>query len=501
MKLAVTIVVVVAVYLLRIDPFAGLLLDDAWYLVLGKALSLGEGFRLISSSAAAIVPSVPPGFPALLSIVFWFNPSYPDNVVALKAVSLVAMAGVGVACWWDLTRHRDVPDEEALLIAAAVMLTPALVFLATSAVMAECVFTLAQLATVIAVERATRATSHLSRSALVAGACAAATVLIRTAGLAAIAASIGYLLVHRRWRQAALFVATVVVLVSPWQAYSSVNAASADERIAHGGTIAFSYGELIRRDSPGAVDTAVSAREFIWRGAANLAGMATKDVGAVVIPELFRWPSESGLEVMSVGAPGRGSMGGAIGTRVVSAVLVVVMLWGIYRSSAWLSLPVMLIAASLVMFSTVSSLTIRYVVPLAPFLVWLLWRGLGGARVARVAVLVVIGFHLVDHTQYLRAAAAGQSPWMAEARDVGTVLTWMQTSLPEDGPVASSNPGLVYLHTGRQGIVAVRPELNWDSWKASGLRYVAALRPTDIPSRHRSATVLLRNGRLWVVRM
>ena len=56
------------------------------------------------------------------------------------------MVGVGVACWIDFTRHRERRrTRQALSLVAAIVLTPAFVFLATSTVMAECVFTLAQL--------------------------------------------------------------------------------------------------------------------------------------------------------------------------------------------------------------------------------------------------------------------------------------------------------------------------------------------------------------------
>lgn len=504
MKVVVTIavvVVIVAVYLLRVDPYAGLMVDDAWYMVLGKGLSLGEGFRLVSSSASPIVPSVPPGFPALLAIVFWMSPSYPGNVVLLKAVSLIAMAGVGVACWFDFTRNRNVPRDQALWMAAAVVLTPALVFLATSAVMAEGVFTLAQLLAVIAVERAIRRDPADARPPIVGGVLAAVAVLMRTAGLAAVAASLAYFLVNRRWRQAAVFAVTVGVLLLPWQAYSRVNAPTMDERIAHGGTIAYSYGQLIAMERIGAVGTVVSGEGFVLRGVTNIADMLTRDIGAVVLPVLYRGPSESGQEVMSVGSAGRGSMGTATGTMIVSAVLVLIMLVGVYRSSAWLSLPVLLIAASLVMFSTVSSLTIRYVVPLAPFLLWLLWLGLGRASMARIAVLVVVGFQLMDHTLYIREKFTGTPQWIGEAREVDDVLTWMENTLHEDGPVASTNPGLVFLRTGRKGIASVRPELNWERWKSSGVRYVAALQLVEIPSRQRNARVMFHNGRLWVVQM
>ena len=69
------------------------------------------------------------------------------------------MAGVGACCWIDFTRHRGVANGQAMLLAGIVVSTPAFVFLATSTVMAECVFSVALLLAVLAVERVIRATA------------------------------------------------------------------------------------------------------------------------------------------------------------------------------------------------------------------------------------------------------------------------------------------------------------------------------------------------------
>lgn len=502
MRVVVTIAIVAAVYLLRLDPYAGLLLDDAWYMVLGKSLSMGEGFRLISSSAAPIMPSVPPGFPALLSIVFRLSPSYPDNVWLLKAVSIVAMAGVGAACWYDFTRHRQVPRDQALWMAAAVVLVPAFVFLATSTVMAEGVFTLAQLLTVIAAERAMRGGAADARGPITAGILAAATTLVRTAGLAAVVASLVYFLLNRRWRQAAVFAVTVAAFLLPWQLYATANAPTQEERLAHGGTIAFSYEQLIAMERPGAVDTSVSSERFLLRGARNLGDMVTRDIGAVFLPVLFRGPAESGEEVISVGRPGRGSMGGAMGTMIISGIVAAVMLAGVARTSAWGSLPALLVAASIAMVATVGSQTIRYVVPLAPFLVLFLWRGVWHPPAARILLLTVLGFQAIDHVGFLRARATSTPYWIADARDIEEVLDWMSANLTEPGSMVSSNPGLVYLRTGRKGVALAFPDRNLERWKQSGIRYVAALRSTDSWAGAKAGKVLLQTkGRLWIVEM
>jgi hypothetical protein len=491
-----------AIYLFRLDPYAGLLFDDAWYIVLGKALAGGEGFRMISSSVAPIMPTVPPGFPALLAIVFAIAPSYPDNLVLLKTVSIVAMAGVGLACWIDLTRHRNVPGHHALWIAFAVVLTPSFVFLATSTVMAEGVFTLAQLVTVIAVERAVRRDRSDVPGPMAAGAMGAVTVLIRTAGLAVLAAGIAHLLLQRRWRQAMVFAVTAAACLLPWELYARANAPTFEERLAHGGTFAYTYEQLLAMERPGAANTDVTGDEMAGRVGRNVTDILLRDVGAAIVPAVYRGPNESGEEVLSVGRAGRGSMGVATGTMIVSALVGLVILAGIARSHAWLSLPALLLAATFMMILPVGALTFRYVVPLVPFLLYFMWRSVADPSARRILLLTVLGFHLADHALFLRAKATSTPPWTSRARDVEALLVWMSDNLKEPGTVASTNPGLVYLRTGRKGVASAAPGENWDRWKKDGVRYVVALRPIGLPPRQHSARVLFQTkGPLWVVEM
>src|SRR5678810_1146349 len=89
--LSAAMLLALGAYLLRLDRVAGLVVDDAWYVLLGRALARGEGYRLVSSATTAIMPVVPPGFPAILSLIFRVGPDFPQNVLLLKAVSIAAM--------------------------------------------------------------------------------------------------------------------------------------------------------------------------------------------------------------------------------------------------------------------------------------------------------------------------------------------------------------------------------------------------------------------------
>jgi hypothetical protein len=495
---------VLAIYWLRLDTAAGLIGDDAWYLVLAKALAQGDGYRLISSAATEILPAVPPGFPAILSLVFRVSPSFPDNLLWLKLVSVLAMLGAGLACWVDFTRHRGVPPLQALLLVTATVITPAFVFLATSTVMADCVFTFAQVLAVVLVERARRAGDTATRPAIVAGVVAAAAVLFRTAGVAVVAAAIAYFVFARRWRQAAAFAIVVAVCLAPWQLYARAHAPTFEQRLAHGGTIAFSYQQLMAMTRPGDTRSAgVSLGDTVQRIGRNVSGILTRDVGAVLVPAFYRGPAESGQEVVSVvGGTGQvGSMGRAGATMVVSLILSAIVAAGIASRREWLSLPALLIAASAAIIALVGSQTFRYVVPLAPFLLLFFWRGLRSGSLARIAVLVLLGFNLMDHALYIQQKLTATPDWLADARETDELLAWMSSNLTGPGAVATDNPGLVFLKTGRKTVASANPDVNWSRWKAGGVRYVVAVRRSDLPAESRGARVLFQTARrrLWLV--
>ncbi len=496
---------VIAIYALRLDHAAGLIVDDAWYVVLAKALSQGQGFRLISSAAAEILPAVPPGFPAILAPIFFISPSFPANLMWLKLISVLAMLGTAVVCWIDFTRNRGVPPAQALLLAAAAVITPAFVFLATSTVMAECVFTFAQLLTMVLVERARRDVGQSNGRAIVAGVAGAAAMLIRSAGLGVVAAGVVYLLFGRRWRQAALLVITVAVCLAPWQWYARAHEPTRDERLSHGGTISFSYQQLVAMVRPGDTRSGgISTGDRISRAGRNLAGVVGRDAGGILIPAFYRGPSESGQEVLSIvgGTAQLGSMGRGAAIVTVSLVLSAVILAGwIGSKREWLSMPALLIAASLGLILLVASQTFRYLVPLTPYLLLFFWRGLGGGRVARIAVLCLVGFNVLDHAGYVQQKLTGTPDWLADAAEVDEVVEWMSGHLEEPGAVASNNPGLVYLRTGRRAVSNADPAGNRSRWRGLGVRYVVALQPGEKPEPSFEPRLLFQTsrGRLWVV--
>ena len=503
--LALVMTAIAAVYLLRLDPAAGLLVGDGWYLVLANAISSGHGYRLISSATTELMPSVPPGFPLLIAPLVAALPRVADQVFAIKLLSIASLLGAGVIVWRDFIRHREVSPADATLIVAASLLTPALVFLATSTVYSECLFMLAQVIAVVATERITRGRPQDYRAPVVAALPAAAAMLIRTAAAALIVAAIVHLLMARRWAQAAVFAGVIVLCMVPWTIYSSVNEPSQEERLAHGGTFVYPYSQLLRADRFVDPSRSAASSQLMVRLVDNTKVVLTRDTGAVFVPSFYRGPDESGQEIFSVGRAGMGDMGMGTGTMFVSGLISAIMLVGwLGTARERLAVPGLLCAATLPMIAPTSGQTFRYLVPLAPYLVLFFWRGLQSRAVARIALLAVISLHLIDHISYVSLKRSTPPEWIADWRESDEMLSWMAANLPADAAIATTNPPLVYLMTNRKTLGIDNMGSNWARWKSSGVRYVSSMEiGGELPPKRLGWRLLFRSNhrRYWLVEM
>ena len=169
-------------------------------------------------------------------------------MLLLKSVSIAAMLAVGPLTYYFLTEYRQVPWLLAVGIAVATTLTPGLVFLATSTLMAECVFVFGQLLTIVVIEAALRADDEAAgrRRTITAALVAAATMLVRSTGLALIVAVAGHLVVKRRPKAAALFAAVTLLCLLPWTIYARAHEPTEAQRLEHGGSIASAYTTSMR---------------------------------------------------------------------------------------------------------------------------------------------------------------------------------------------------------------------------------------------------------------
>jgi hypothetical protein len=505
-------------YLLRVNDVAGLMLDDAWYALLGKSLADGTGYKIISSATDAMLPLYPPGLPALLSLIFRASPDFPQNVPLLKGVSIAAMIGVGLLTYRYLHTYRQQTREMAGGIAVATAIVPAFVFLATSTLMSECVFTLAQLAAVLLIHRSVASADARRRLVLgiAAAVVAASAVLIRSAVAGLVLAVTLWLLHERRWKSAAQFVAVVVLCLSPWMTYARLNAPTAEQRAAHGGPIVWDYVDQLSMRWAGAPGGGrVTLADLPGRIVTNLTDVLARDMGGIFVPAILRGPSESGEEVVSLwGSTGltSGGMGAAGATMAISLLLSGVVLTG-FVVTAWRRMTVaeFLVPISVGIILLWPFWSFRFMLPLIPFLFFYLVIGLQvltrSTRVARIALLCIIGLSLFDHAGYVLYARsqgeAAQGGWVGNAREVDTALVWIRDNLGSEGIIATTNPALLYLRTGRKSITYDDSVSQLAAWKARGVRYLACLVALDLPPPSSGPYKVLYHSpsRLWVIEL
>jgi hypothetical protein len=506
---------IAALYLLRLDHAAGLYVDDAWYIVLAESLWTGHGFRLISSAAAPILPAVPPGFPLILAPIVGLTPHFPDNVFALKAVSIVAMFGVGIGSYRYVARYYGSPPMVAAVVAVVTVTLPAFVFLATSTVMAEAVFTLSQLLLILMIERA--AANGSGRSTAVAGLIGGITLLIRLAAVAGVAGGALYLAWRRGAKAGLAFSGIVCVCYAPWAWYSMANASTAAERAAHGGSMAAQYSELLLMRRGGEPSSGqVRLAELPQRIAKNAAELFALDSGGFIIPAAYRSAVESGEEAMQLSretgmrASGMGDSGATV--WLASAISLIMLAGFISSLRQRLTVAEVTVVFTIAMVLLVPARTFRYVLPLAPFVIFYFFRGIGvivtrgrssdfGAAF-RISAACVLAMFAIEHTEYIVAMRAGPPPpWLRDYAEVKAETDWMRQNLRRDGPVAASNPGLVYLTTGRRTLALTNSSKSWLDLQKAGVPYGAALRMTDGPAIGHDFHVIYESPRLrlWVV--
>lgn len=501
-------VAVVAVYAFRLDDVAGLSKDDAYYIVLAQSLAQGRGYALISSATAPILPGFPPGFALLLAPIFAVVPAYPDNLVWLKALSIAAMIGTGLLTFRYLHGYRNIGQGVAAVIAALTTLTPGFVFFATSTVMSECVFTFALMSSAVALERAARAEGPRPsrRAIVVAGLVTTAAWLIRSAGFALVAGGVLFLAWRRRWRAAAGFLAVCVLSHAPWVLYSAAHSPTLAERAAHGGDVVRAY------RPPQAIGVAALGQ----RVATNAVNVFGRDIGAMIFPAAYRGADESGLEgfvLTGASALNAGSMG--IGAPLVAASSVIaafVILGAFAMARRRIGVAEVFCVLTVLMLLVATKVAVyRYMLPLAPFVICYFLVGVDaaaarlragtGPAAVRIAAACLLFFLAAEHGQYIWQTNQEPPPsWLQDGRDVRLVTDFVNAHLPADAKIVSTNPGLVYLLTGRKAVVYDGLAASVQRWRAEGIRYAVALHVVPEPSQSEGYRPLFESPRLklWV---
>ena len=408
----------------------GVLRDDAMYVLLAKSIATGHGYRWLNLPGTPAAIHFPPGYPAFLAVLWWMAPAFPANVVLFKLANslLAGLSAVGVA---RFVRSRFGTSELAAQgIALAGLLPVPMVSLATQ-VLSEPLFFAVAVVTLLRAERVLDDPGRRWQDPVVLALLAGAATLVRTNGVALVAAIALAFCRRRRLRESALFVATAAIVLLPWQLWvmSHANALPAPMRGNYESYLSL-VGDAVRT-----------------QGIAFLAAVAVRtshDIGvmfqyavAPVSAAPLRWIALAALAGMSIaGAPVLWRR--APVTAVFLALYsVIVLLWPYTPGRfIWCVWPLLLLLPILGAHRA---------------LAWLPRSSLGSiARIGALASAVALMFGFVAYNA--GGYRAGAWTTSSYATRLQPLLVQVVTHTPVRALLATESEGTVYLYTGRSTV-------------------------------------------------
>jgi hypothetical protein len=328
-----------------------------------------------------------------------------------------------------------------------------------------------------------------------------------------ILAAILYLLKARRLKTAIVYIVVTAALCVPWVLYSRMHAPTPEQRLEQESQVVVPYTEQFWQRNAGAGSSGtVSARDLPERVLRNVLQIAGRDIGRVLVAPV----SEAVLAALAE------QQGGSENEALtLSFLLTAFVITGFVMTvRRRLTLTEIVVALSFLLIVIWPWETFRFVAPLAPFILFYFligctkvyhlhlrlreeprkpgWPGL--AAVAGIlAAISLVGHGIYLHKKF-SSNPADKPAWTRMYEENRQVLDWVNERAPEGSVVATTNPALVYLMSGKKTISANDPVRRWDVWTRTRTRYLAyvsALRIKDPDyAESRYQTVLEPKGEL-----
>lgn len=414
-------------------PAVGLFHDDGIYLVTAGALAEGDGYRIASLPDPVPQTKYPPAFPALLSIAWHLDSSFPANALALKVVPLSALVLWCVMAYL-LLRRWTADHVLAATIALLTAASPWMLFLG-SALLAEtwfAVFVWGALLLLVRREQGAGGNATL----VVAAALAGAAFLTRTPGIALLVAGTLSLALRKRGKDALVFLAVSGAIALPWLVWVVTRSGNAPPQMAaYYGVSNYADWNLLLG--------------FGWRQKLEIFGWNVLHLLLTPFRLLGAIPSPLWPVLLMVGSLG-----------IVGFVRDVRRRFGVLHVFATVYIGMILLWAWPPW---------RFLAPVYPLLLFFGWRGLEAmvGRLPRVAAKAARGAMLVVVAAW-SAWAVGRSVWTAAHtgvvcpgvpcpdrwEDFRETFAWVAENTPGDAVLVGNLDPTLYLYTGRK---AVRP--------------------------------------------
>lgn len=432
--LAVVLAVFGAGAALAFDPKPFVGGDNATYVLLGQSLARGQGLAEFWTPQSRPLTLYPFGFPLLLAPVALLKLSYPWY----KIVPLLS-ALVSLSLLWSLLRDRGIVLATATALLCAVNPT---VLEYSHWVLSELPFMAGSLLAIYLLHRWEATGGRWAFAGALA--CAVFTNHIRSAGVALLAAVIIYLLVRRRFKAAAVFAAGCLALSIPW--------AWRNHRVGQG----LNYIDWLLVRDPYQLELGrVTLAELVQRLWHNMQLYFGSIIPRLALPAIDVWglALPGWLWCGALVLPMAGSMIArlATGSDLIGWYVLIYMGTALVWPEVWTD--------------------VRFVLPVAPFLLYYLLRGYDAIlrrlfpRLRTLALLpvflVLLAAALAPSISNWAGTMAMQSAYRAGDRLAGydpawrsffAAAQWAGQHTPPQSVIVSRKQSLFYLTSGRRTI-------------------------------------------------
>jgi hypothetical protein len=419
-------------------PAIGLFHDDAVYLETAKALVSGHGYVIESLPAAIPQTKYPPLWPAVLGFFVLVS----QNPLWLKLAPLLCTAG-WLALSYRLLRKLGATRIGAFALVAITAASPTTVFVA-SHLLSEPLFALLVTASLLAL---------IEDRALPAGAFAGLAMITRSAGMPLAVATVLVLIAYQRFRSSVVFTASALVFVAPWLGWSLAHASNHP----YYGTASYAATSIL---------TSLAASEKLTVFATNL--------------------------LFLLGTPFTLLTG--MGNMYAALITFALYMWALIRRRQLIpDLFLLIYCAMLLCWAGPPQ---RFVTPVFPLVLWLLWRAFQGIRRQELlAACLIIGFCVpvwFDVARLPDTRRLGEFPASSRAPDdwarMNLLFAYLRDKTPADAVVMANLDPVFFLNTGRKAIRGFFP----DGYKL----YYAANQAVTTPDQ--LAAEIIHNGVAYV---
>lgn len=423
----------------------GLFHDDGIYTVVAKSLYQGEGYQIISLPGEPLETKYPFLYSYVLSWIWWLNPNFPQNIVAFKALNVIALIAIFFLSLVFYQRQCGVFGIGAIVFSLLVCATP-VIFTFTDYVISDLLFVLLALAA-LTVAASDQETPARMVTVLLLGIITGLACLTRLAAAPLVLAGSVYCFTRRSWRVLVGFIGITALFTAPW----------------------FLWTAHVPQPAPDSL--------FAYYAKYDFTGAGMSEFGASLRPH---WPVVSGnarylvdsLEMLYLTPLLPGLNFFVFGLTLVGMIKSLhreeLFHWSFFLSSM----------ALLLIWPFHPG---RYMAPLVPLLVLFLFRGMRIVEiwitrsrweswsknvVAKLAwcptvlILIVIGVWLsglvlVRNDQSTRGLYGNRVPYGWAGFEES--FAWIRAHVPPDALLATAYDPMYYLYTGRR---AIRPALH-----------------------------------------